>query len=182
MTSVAGSGKIQNTVSQTEISSFQSSFYERLLPVFLLVLLAIPLLGWGSASIPLTGPDEPRYAAIANEMLKTGDYVTPRLGGQPWFEKPAMTYWLMAASYRVFGVNEFAARFPSILLALLAVIAVFYTASRLASIRVGLLAALALEASVGFIGFSRAAASGYDFDGDADICALRIYAVGTRSR
>jgi len=61
-------------------------------PFLLLVVLAIPLFGWGSATIPLTGPDEPRYAAIANEMLVTGDYVTPRLAGKPWFEKPALTY------------------------------------------------------------------------------------------
>src|SRR5882724_51349 len=127
--------------------------------LFLLVLLAIPLLGWGSASLPLTGPDEPRYAAIANEMLQTGDYVTPRLAGKPWFEKPALSYRLMAASYRVFGVNEFAARFPSILLALLSVLVIFYTGRRIASARMGLLAALALECSIAMIAFSRAAST-----------------------
>jgi 4-amino-4-deoxy-L-arabinose transferase-like glycosyltransferase len=129
------------------------------LQVFLLVILAVPLFGWGSATIPLTGPDEPRYAAIANEMMQTGDYVTPRLAGKPWFEKPALTYWLMAASYRVFGVNEFGARFPSILMALLSVLILFYTVRRLVSERTGLLAALALECSIGFIIFSRAAST-----------------------
>ena len=47
--------------------------------------------------IGLIGPDEPRYAAIAREMLSTGDYITPRLYGSPWFEKPVLMYWLAAA-------------------------------------------------------------------------------------
>src|SRR5690242_7575337 len=43
-------------------------------------------------------------------MLARRDFVTPTLGGLPWFEKPPLLYWMIAASYRVFGVNEYAAR------------------------------------------------------------------------
>ena len=43
--------------------------------------------------IGLVGPDEPRYAWIARAMAETGDWVTPRLYGQPWFEKPPLYYW-----------------------------------------------------------------------------------------
>jgi len=131
----------------------------RLLPPLLLIALAFPLLGWASGSLPLTGPDEPRYASIGRAMLESGDYVTPRLAGQPWFEKPALTYWLMAVSYRIFGINEFAARFPSILLALLAILAIYFTAERFISPQAALVGALSLETSVGFIVFSRAAAT-----------------------
>jgi 4-amino-4-deoxy-L-arabinose transferase-like glycosyltransferase len=61
-------------------------------------------------SIPLLGPDEPRYAQVAREMFDQGDWVTPTLGGFNWFEKPAMLYWLEIVAYRLIGVNEIAAR------------------------------------------------------------------------
>jgi len=64
-------------------------------------------------TIPLVGPDEPRYAQVAREMFERGDWVTPTLGGFEWFEKPALLYWLQIASYNIFGVSEFAARFGS---------------------------------------------------------------------
>ena len=64
-------------------------------------------------AIPLVGPDEPRYSQVAREMFGRGDWVTPTLGGYDWFEKPALLYWLQIASYNIFGVSEFAARFGS---------------------------------------------------------------------
>jgi 4-amino-4-deoxy-L-arabinose transferase-like glycosyltransferase len=65
---------------------------------------------WGLGSFPLVGPDEPRYAEVAREMFARHDWITPTLGGLPWFEKPPLLYWLMIAGYRVFGVGEYAAR------------------------------------------------------------------------
>ena len=53
----------------------------------------------------LVGPDEPRYASIAREMAESGDWVTPRLDGKPWFEKPGLLYWLGAVGMSL-GVNE----------------------------------------------------------------------------
>ncbi|HET7288644.1 MAG TPA: hypothetical protein VFI71_14280, partial [Pyrinomonadaceae bacterium] len=65
---------------------------------------------YGLGKLPLVGPDEPRYAQVAREMFLRGDLVTPTLGGHTWFEKPALLYWLMIASYKIFGVSEFSAR------------------------------------------------------------------------
>ena len=65
--------------------------------------------------MPLLGPDEPRYSQVAREMFERGDWITPTLGGFNWFEKPALLYWLQIASYKLFGVSEFAARFGSAL-------------------------------------------------------------------
>ena len=68
------------------------------------LLLAAPLLVvlyfYGLTTTGLLGPDEPRYAAIGREMAISGDWVTPRLWGQPWFEKPALLYWMTAIGFR----------------------------------------------------------------------------------
>ena len=50
-------------------------------------------------AIGLIGPDEPRYAAIGRAMAASGDWITPRLWGQPWFEKPALLYWMSGAAF-----------------------------------------------------------------------------------
>ena len=54
----------------------------------------------------LVHPDEGRYAEIAREMAETGDWVTPRLNGLKYFEKPPLQYWATAAAFRAFGVHE----------------------------------------------------------------------------
>jgi 4-amino-4-deoxy-L-arabinose transferase-like glycosyltransferase len=77
---------------------------------FLLFLAIAAFYLYGLGSLPLVGPDEPRYAEIGREMFMRRDFVTPTLGGMPWFEKPPLLYWLMMASYRVFGISEFSAR------------------------------------------------------------------------
>lgn len=66
-------------------------------------------------AVPLIGPDESRYAQVAREMFERNDFVTPKLGGFNWFEKPALLYWLQIFFYKIFGVSEFAARFGSAL-------------------------------------------------------------------
>lgn len=61
---------------------------------------------------PLWQPDEGRYAEIPREMLAAADWLTPRLNGVLYFEKPPLQYWLSAFSMRFFGLNAFAARLP----------------------------------------------------------------------
>ncbi|HKP45888.1 MAG TPA: phospholipid carrier-dependent glycosyltransferase, partial [Pyrinomonadaceae bacterium] len=95
---------------------------------FLLFAAIAAIYLFGLSSLPLVGPDEPRYAEIAREMFARGDFITPTLGGAPWFEKPPLLYWLIAASYRVFGVNEFAARFGPALCGLVTAAFVWWTA------------------------------------------------------
>ncbi len=78
-----------------------------------LVLLATVTLFLGSGQIPLFDTDEPRYAQAAREMMERGDWVLPTFNGQPRYAKPVFFYWLLISAYRLFGVNEFAARFWS---------------------------------------------------------------------
>ena len=81
------------------------------------------LFGLGSAGF--LGPDEPRYASIGREMARSGDWVTPRLNGSPWFEKPPLLYWTTAAANRLGLRDEWAARLPVALISL-AFLAFFY--------------------------------------------------------
>ncbi len=67
---------------------------------------------FGLTRTGLIGPDEPRYAAIGRAMAATGDWVTPRLWGAPWFEKPALLYWMMAAGFKAGLGAELAPRLP----------------------------------------------------------------------
>ena len=71
-------------------------------------------------SYPLTDTTEARYAEVARKMAELGNWVTPLYDyGVPFWAKPPLTTWLSAASMELFGVNEFAARLPYLLLALL---------------------------------------------------------------
>ena len=64
-----------------------------------LPLLVVYLSGLGR--VGFLGPDEPRYASIGREMAHSGDWITPRLDGSPWFEKPPLLYWMTGAGHRL---------------------------------------------------------------------------------
>ncbi|HKS82455.1 MAG TPA: glycosyltransferase family 39 protein [Candidatus Acidoferrales bacterium] len=114
-------------------------------------------------AIGLLGPDEPRYAWIARAMAETGDWVTPRLYGQPWFEKPVLYYWAAGLGFRLHLPSEWAARLPSALAAFVAVLAIGWFAWRHYGEEGGfvlcpaLLAPMLFSTSVAAIAFSRAA-------------------------
>lgn len=79
-------------------------------------------------AIGFVGPDEPRYAWISRAMAETGDWVTPRLYGSPWFEKPILYYWASAAGFLLHLPAEWAARLPSALAALATALALSWLA------------------------------------------------------
>lgn len=114
-------------------------------------------------AIGFVGPDEPRYAWIARDMTETGDWVTPRLYGKPWFEKPPLYYWGAAICFKLFGVSEAAARLPSALSALLATLAMAWLAWRIYDAETARWLLLLLPTTVGMIGFSHAAATDMPF-------------------
>src|SRR4030088_1150059 len=97
-------------------------------PLVLVVLYVCLFNGLGA--LGLVGPDEPRYAAIARAMAETHDWVTPRLWGTPWFEKPVLYYWAAGIAMRIFGVKEFPARRHSARGSLRAVLAAAWMALR----------------------------------------------------
>ena len=114
-------------------------------------------------AIGFLGPDEPRYASIAREMAESGDWITPRLFGKPWLEKPILYYWAAAASFKLFGVNEAAARLPSAVAALLATLGMAWLAWRIYDGETARWLLVLLPTTVGMIGFSHAAATDMPF-------------------
>lgn len=131
---------------------------------FLLLLAVIAFYFYGLGHLPLVGPDEPRYAQVAREMLIKGNLITPTLGGQPWFEKPVLLYWLIMLGYKVFGVSEIAARLGSASAGVLTLFAVYWMARKVEIVSceknlqgLGLWCALVAATTLGTIVFSRAA-------------------------
>jgi 4-amino-4-deoxy-L-arabinose transferase-like glycosyltransferase len=117
------------------------------------VLLYVSELG----SAGFLGPDEPRYASIGREMARSGDWVTPRLNGSPWFEKPPLLYWTTASAIRLGFRDEWAARLPVALISL-GFLAFFYsTLRREFSPNLALTATAILAGSAGWLAASFAA-------------------------
>ena len=131
----------------------------------LLFLAIAAVYFFGLGHLPLLGPDEPRYAQVAREMFLRHDLITPTLGGHTWFEKPALLYWMMILSFKLFGVSEWAARLPSAISGVLTVAAVFVVGRRVEADRdpgnelqgYAFWSALAAATTLGIVAFSRAA-------------------------
>lgn len=118
---------------QTKMSAVPAS---GLMPLssrtMLLLWLAAAALWFGSLGLrDLVGTDEGRYSEISREMAQTGDFVTPRLNGLKYFEKPALQYWMTALAFKAFGESEFVARLWTGLSGFLSVLMLWYTARRL---------------------------------------------------
>ena len=111
----------------------------RVFAVVALVLVVVPLV----ASAPLFDPDEGLHAAIAQEMLRRGDYVTPRFLGEPFLDKPILFFWAEAASLRVFGENETAVRLPPLLFGLAGMLSVVLLGRALFGEAAGLIGGIA---------------------------------------
>ena len=121
-----------------------------------LFIIVIGFYVYGLGKLPLLGPDEPRYAQIAREMFLNRDLITPTLGGHTWFEKPALLYWLIAGSFKVFGVSEWSARLGPAICGVLTILAVWCVA-REVDRGMGFWGLIVTASCLGLIVFSRAA-------------------------
>jgi 4-amino-4-deoxy-L-arabinose transferase-like glycosyltransferase len=109
----------------------------------LLLALALTTPFWDLGH-PLWEVDDARYAEVPREMVARGSWLTPTLNDCDYVEKPPLIYWLPAASYRLFGVSEAAARLPNALLALLGLLGIWWLGAWLFTPATGMWAAVVL--------------------------------------
>ncbi|WP_321478003.1 glycosyltransferase family 39 protein [uncultured Paludibaculum sp.] len=118
----------------------------------LLLFFAVITAFYGVAlgQVGLLSADEPRYASIGREMARSGDWITPRLWGDPWFEKPPLLYWLVAAGQRAGLGDDLSPRLPVTLLSLAYLLLQFLVLRRLEGERIAWIALLLLATTAGW--------------------------------
>ena len=120
-----------------------------------LVVLLPALLLYPTMNFYLLEPDEGRYAQIPKEMLQSGQWVVPTLMGEPYLDKPPLFYWLVALSYKFFGISEASARLVPALAVHLTILMVYLLGRRSLGERPAFWAAMLLTVAPGYLGVAR---------------------------
>jgi 4-amino-4-deoxy-L-arabinose transferase-like glycosyltransferase len=130
---------------------------------------------FGLTRTGLVGPDEPRYAAIGRATAVSGDWITPRLWGTPWFEKPALLYWMTAASFKAGLGAELAPRLPVALASVAFLIYFFVVLRREFGDRAAWYAATILATSAGWLAYSHVAITDLPMSAAFAAAMLRLF-------
>ncbi len=120
------------------------------------VLLAVlfgALFAWRLGTAPLINPDEGRYAEVPREMVASGDWVTPRLNGVPYFEKPPLVYWAVATCEKFLGGGEWSVRLTPALLAIGGILLAYGATRRIYGRDAGFWCAIVLGTSLLYAAF-----------------------------
>lgn len=96
-----------------EDAALSQPWYKRHLDILILFVLGILLFFAANSQLLITDPVESNYVLTAKEMLASGDYVSPRIFGRYWYDKPILFYLELIAAFKLFGLTSFAARFFS---------------------------------------------------------------------
>jgi 4-amino-4-deoxy-L-arabinose transferase-like glycosyltransferase len=105
-------------------------------------------------SVKLFDVDEAVFAQATKEMLESNDWLTPTYNGENRYDKPVLFYWLMTTSYKLFGINEFGARFPSAMAACMLAFSLFFFAKNHRSEKFALYTVLTFVLSLYFFVYS----------------------------
>lgn len=104
----------------------------------------IPFLG----SVHLFDWDEANFAELAREMIVSGNYLQPQINFHPFYEKPPLFIWLQVISMKIFGINEFAARFPNAIAGIIVLLSLYAIGKKHYSHKIGILWALSFGTSI----------------------------------
>ncbi|GAB4407308.1 MAG: glycosyltransferase family 39 protein [Thermodesulfovibrionales bacterium] len=125
---------------------------------FLAVLvIAIFVSFFRLGSVTLFDVDEAVFSEATKEMVQSGNWITPTYNGENRYDKPILFYWLMAVSYKIFGINEFSARFPSALGGFILCIAIFFFLREIIDEKTAFHAVLSLAFSIYFFAYAHSA-------------------------
>lgn len=124
-------------------------------PLVPILVLSATLLLWHLGAYGLWESTEARYAEIAARMVRSGDWMTPRLNGIAHFDKPPLAYWASAISMALLGIDELGARLPLVLVSLAVLVIVYGAASATMCQRAAVFALLALLSSPMWFALSR---------------------------
>lgn len=122
---------------------------------FGLFAIVLILLFSYNGSLLITDNVESNYALTAKEMVQSGNWLSPQIYGNYWYDKPVLFYWLTAIAYKVFGFTEFASRFFPAVFGVLAVALAAFGGKKLYSERAGFLSAVVLASSLEFFLISK---------------------------
>ena len=118
--------------------------------VIFVTLLGAALFFLFNGSLAVTDPVEANYTQTAKEMLISGDWVSPRIFGNFWYDKPAFFYWELIAAFKVFGFTDFAARFFPAVFGVIGLWLTYFFARRLYDAQTAVLSGILLATSVGY--------------------------------
>lgn len=125
---------------------------------FLAVLvIAIFVSFFRLGSVTLFDVDEAVFSEATKEMVQSGNWITPTYNGENRYDKPILFYWLMAVSYKIFGINEFAARFPSAASGFILCLALFFFLRQFSNQKMAFYGVISLALSIYFFAYSHAA-------------------------
>jgi 4-amino-4-deoxy-L-arabinose transferase-like glycosyltransferase len=125
------------------------------LDLLILLLLCLVMFFFSLGSRPLWDTDEGMHAATSKDMVTSGDWITPRLNGEPFHDKPALFNWMVALSFLVFGFTELAARLPGAVLGTGLVLVTYLLGWRMFGRNVALAGGVVLATSLEMIVVSR---------------------------
>lgn len=108
-------------------------------------------------AMPLIDPDEPVYGQTAREMLEAGDWLSPRIYGEFWYDKPPLFYWLEMMSYSLGGISSFTSRLPSALLGMATVGFLYHEGKEMFNKDIAFFSASILVTMLGFLYIGKAA-------------------------
>jgi 4-amino-4-deoxy-L-arabinose transferase-like glycosyltransferase len=124
------------------------TLYRRILVYLGIIVIAALFLLPFMGSVHLFDTDETNYAESAREMIVTGNYLTVQIDFEPFPEKPPLFFWLQTLSMKVFGITEFAARFPNVVCGILSLMMLYYYGRKIYGHRFGLLWILSYGAAI----------------------------------
>lgn len=123
--------------------------------LFIFIIFISPLFFYKLGQSSLVSWDEAWHAEIARNIIKGGNIINLVWNSQPFFDHPPTGYWLMALTYKIFGINEFWTRFPSTVSAIISIILLYLLGKKLFNPLVGLSSAIALSSATWFVFRSR---------------------------